>query len=74
MKAALHGVTPAPLPGLAGGFGDWAEPPQPMQEPHAPGPVASNRGRQQPNGGGLDFWLLDKLVRAEVAASADQVR
>jgi len=62
MKVALHGVTPAPLPGVAGGFGDWAEPPQPMQEPHAPGPVASNRGRQQPgNGGGLDFWLLDKL-------------
>ncbi|HEY5067091.1 MAG TPA: PBP1A family penicillin-binding protein [Xanthobacteraceae bacterium] len=64
MKVALHGVTPAPLPGLAGGMGGgmggWM-PPQPMQEPPAPGPVAANRGRQPNNGGGLDFWLLDKL-------------
>ena len=58
-------MTPAPLPGqsggLGGGLGDWAQPPQPMQEPRAPGPVAANRGRQPNNGGGLDFWLLDKL-------------
>jgi penicillin-binding protein 1A len=61
MKVALHGAPPAPLPGLAGGMGGWMAPPQPMQEPPAPGPVAANRGRQPSNGGGLDFWLLDKL-------------
>ena len=61
MKAALHGVEPAPLPGLSGGTGGWLGAPQPMQEPPAPGPVAANRGRQPGNGGSLDFWILEKL-------------
>ncbi len=59
MKTALHGMAPAPLPGLTGGFGDWAEPPQPTQQP--PGPVVASRSRQPSHGGGLDFWILDKL-------------
>jgi penicillin-binding protein 1A len=61
MRAALHSVAPAPLPGLGGGNGGWMAPPQPMQEPPAPGAVAANRGRPPGRGGGLDVWLLDKL-------------
>ena len=60
MKAALHGVAPAPLPGLSDGPGSWFAPP-PAPEPGGIGPVAANTGRRPTGGGGLDFWLLDKL-------------
>jgi penicillin-binding protein 1A len=57
MKAAHTGVAPTALPGLA--EGSWfADAPQPA----APGPAAGNgSGQQNRSGGGLDFWLLDKL-------------
>jgi len=53
MKVALHGVAPAPLPGLSGG--EWLFPPGPTAE--APRPAAA----PQNHDGGLDSWLLDKL-------------
>ena len=57
MKTAHAGVAPAGLPGLAGGtWFNLAPPPAAI-----PGPVANDRGGQQNNGGGMDFWLLDKL-------------
>jgi len=60
MKTAHAGVAPTGLPGLA--RGNWLN----LAPPSAAvtGPVATDRGGQQnnqQNGGGLDFWLLDKL-------------
>ena len=57
MQAALRGVTPAPLPGLAAGGGWMAAAPQ--QQPSEAPPLAPRQ--QTPRSGGLDFWLLDKL-------------
>jgi penicillin-binding protein 1A len=60
MRTAHAGIAPAALPGLAGGT--WLNPAPPAAG--APGPLAGERGGQQSNqqsGGGLDFWLLDKL-------------
>jgi penicillin-binding protein 1A len=59
MKVAHAGVAPTPLPGLSDGSWFNASPPAAV----AP-PVAANGGPQdsrQNSGGGLDFWLLDKL-------------
>ena len=53
MRVALHGVTPAPLPGLSGG--EWLFPLG--QTAEAPRPAAAPQNRD----GGLDSWLLDKL-------------
>ncbi len=58
MKVAHAGIAPAPLPGLRDG--SWFNPAPPAAAP----PVAVTDGRsgnQQNTGGGLDFWLLDKL-------------
>jgi len=61
MKTAHQGVTPAPLPGLSGG---WFGAPPPATTARAPdesgGGAAAPREAPR-NGGGLDFWLLDKL-------------
>jgi penicillin-binding protein 1A len=65
MRVAHQGITPAPLPGLSTGS-SW------LNAPQAPVPNTADRGgqpgyqsnQQQGNsggGGGLDFWLLDKL-------------
>jgi penicillin-binding protein 1A len=60
MRTAHAGVTPTVLPGLAEGGWFNAAP-----APAVPALVTNNRGgqpdNQQNNGGGLDFWLLDKL-------------
>jgi penicillin-binding protein 1A len=59
MRAALAGQAAAALPGLTepGFFGaPFGAPP-----PAPPAPVAAQPSRQPDNGGGLDFWLLDKL-------------
>ena len=63
MRAALAGQAAAALPGAApslaepGFFGTpFGSPP-----PAPPAPVAAQPNRQPDNGGGLDFWLLDKL-------------
>jgi penicillin-binding protein 1A len=53
MKTALAGVAPAALPG-AGGF--TAEAPLTAANPGAAAPRPA-----QPDQGGLDTWLLDKL-------------
>jgi penicillin-binding protein 1A len=66
MQVALRGVAPAPLPGLAGGGWMSGVPiannspygSAPPQAPAYPPPRPQAPGRQ---GGGLDFWLLDKL-------------
>jgi penicillin-binding protein 1A len=60
MKTAHQGVTPAGLPGLAGGAPVATAA---MPQSGIPGRVAANQHPQpQANGGGLDFWLLDKLL------------
>ncbi len=66
MKAAHQGVAAAPLPGLssAGWFSSAAPtqasmPPRGIDETGTGG--AADRGGQRNSGGGLDFWLLDKL-------------
>jgi len=69
MKVAHHGVVAAALPGLAGAGWLSAAPPQGAD---APSPTAADRTGHPPpyppapagerrEGGGLDFWLLDKL-------------
>jgi penicillin-binding protein 1A len=59
MQAALRGVPPAPLPGLAGV--GWMASAAPQQQPSASAPPAPRGGARQSGGGSLDFWLLDKL-------------
>jgi penicillin-binding protein 1A len=65
MKVAHQGVPPSTLPGL--NDVSWFNPPAQVQT--APprsidetgAGAAADRGNGQQNGGGLDFWLLDKL-------------
>jgi len=61
MKTAHQGVTPAPLPGLSGGWfsAPPLAPPAPVTDDTGAGAAAERGGPR--NGGGLDFWLLDKL-------------
>jgi len=57
MKTAHQGVQPVPLLGLSNGFGlgnGWAAPAPNATQAPAPRPA-------QPDDGGLDSWLLDKL-------------
>jgi penicillin-binding protein 1A len=65
MKTAHQGVAPAALPGLAnaGWFNQTpAAPPLPPRGIDETGAgAAADRGATRNNGGGLDFWLLDKL-------------
>jgi penicillin-binding protein 1A len=65
MKTAHQGVAPAALPGLANaGWFDQtpAAPPLPPRGIDETGAgAAADRGATRNNGGGLDFWLLDKL-------------
>jgi penicillin-binding protein 1A len=57
MRAAHAGTAPSALPGL--GDGGWFSPPP---APIPPAGVAEAQPAPRPdNGGGLDFWLLDKL-------------
>jgi penicillin-binding protein 1A len=58
MQAAHRGVAPTPLIGLGGGWMASAAPPA---EPSVSAPPAPVGGGRQRNGGGLDFWLLDRL-------------
>jgi penicillin-binding protein 1A len=56
MRVAHQGVAPTALPGLGQ---SWFNP---AQAPTAvPAASAGDRSTQQNNGGGLDFWLLDRL-------------
>jgi penicillin-binding protein 1A len=57
MQAAHRGVAPTPLLGLGGG---WVAAAEPLPQP-ASAPTAHASGGRQNSGGGLDFWLLDKL-------------
>jgi penicillin-binding protein 1A len=60
MQAALHGVAPTPLSGISGGA--WmAAPPTASAAPGAGAAQRSAANNRSGNGGGLDFWLLDKL-------------
>jgi penicillin-binding protein 1A len=62
MRAAHQGVTPVGLPGLAGGM-PIAAAPTPVPPADVPGRIAANARTPAPNGGGgLDFWLLDRLL------------
>ena len=64
MKTAHAGVAPTTLPGLAEGGWFSAPPPAPMPAPPGydrSGQPVNQQSNQQNNGGGLDFWLLDKL-------------
>ena len=59
MRTAHAGVAPAALPGLTDGGWFSSAPPAAVS-----GPAATSGNTQQSNqntGGGLDFWLLDKL-------------
>ncbi len=59
MKTAHAGIAPTGLPGLGGGSWLTLAPPAAVLAP-----LAADRGTQpnnQQSGGGLDFWLLDKL-------------
>jgi penicillin-binding protein 1A len=61
MRAALAGTAPTALPGVVPGFaepGGWFSPPAPVPPP---APVDAQSDSRRDNGGGLDFWLLDKL-------------
>jgi penicillin-binding protein 1A len=53
----LIGVAPIGLPGLIGGAPIATAP-----QPPADIPVAANGRAQRPDNGGMDFWLLDKLL------------
>ena len=55
MKIAHQGVAPTALPGLTGA--GWTAPPQSNTGTGAP----NGGGARQPDQGGLDTWLLDKL-------------
>jgi hypothetical protein len=57
--AALRGVPPAPLPGLAGV--GWMASAAPSPQPAASTPPAPHGGNRQGSGGSLDSWLHDKL-------------
>ncbi len=59
MKTAHQGVAPIGLPGLIGGAPIATAPTPPA---NIPGPVAANGRAQPPDNGGMDFWLLDKLL------------
>ena len=68
MRTAHQGVAPSALPGLA--EASWFNPQSPAQTPVPPRGIdetgagagaAADRGGNQHGGGGLDFWLLDKL-------------
>jgi penicillin-binding protein 1A len=60
MQAALRGVPPAPLPGLAGG--GWMASAAPPPSYGAPSPAPAGGGPPQSGGGGsLDSWLLNRL-------------
>jgi penicillin-binding protein 1A len=61
MKTAHQGVTPAPLPGVSGGW--FSAPPlaPPARVTDETGGSAVDERNGQRNGGVLDFWLLDKL-------------
>ncbi|MGA8498912.1 MAG: PBP1A family penicillin-binding protein [Xanthobacteraceae bacterium] len=64
MRTAHQGVAPSALPGL--NEGGWFTPPAPVQAqaPRASDETGAGAGAErgnQRNGGGLDFWLLDKL-------------
>jgi penicillin-binding protein 1A len=62
MRVAHQGVAPTPLPGYADP--SWFNQPPPSAAYVPPAPVGGERGGQpvqQSGGGGLDFWLLDKL-------------
>ena len=59
MKVAHAGTAPAPLPGLNGG--PWFNPTPPAAVGPAVAASAGPQGNRQDSGGGLDFWLLDKL-------------
>jgi penicillin-binding protein 1A len=52
MRVAHQGVVPVGLPGLGS---SWFNPAPP------PAAVAGDHATPQSNGGGLDFWLLDRL-------------
>jgi penicillin-binding protein 1A len=56
MRVAHQGVAPTALPGLGASWFNPAPPPAAV-----PAPGAGDRNTQQGTGGGLDFWLLDKL-------------
>jgi penicillin-binding protein 1A len=64
MRTAHQGFAPSALPGL--NDGGWFTPPAPVQAQAPRGSdetgagAGAERGNQR-NGGGLDFWLLDKL-------------
>jgi len=64
MRTAHQGIAPSALPGL--NEGGWFTPPAPVQAQVPRGSdetgagAAAERGNPR-NGGGLDFWLLDKL-------------
>lgn len=60
MKVAHRGVVASALPGLSGGW-VGASPPAAVDPP--PNPPASVGGgtQRETAGGGLDFWLLDRL-------------
>jgi penicillin-binding protein 1A len=66
MRTAHQGVTPGALPGLSPAAG-WFSPPASAQAPprgidETGAGAAADRGSQRNSGGGgLDFWLLDKL-------------
>jgi penicillin-binding protein 1A len=63
MKAAHQGVAPSGLPGLAGPGWLSAAPQIPQSSEAAASGAAADRGQSDngKGGGGLDFWLLDKL-------------
>jgi hypothetical protein len=56
MKTAHQGVAPSALPGLTGA--GWVAAPQGNTSPGAP---PNGGATHQPDQGGLDTWLLDKL-------------
>jgi penicillin-binding protein 1A len=59
MKVAHAGIAPSPLPGLNGG--SWFNPAPPASVGPAVAATGDAQGNRQDSGGGLDFWLLDKL-------------
>ena len=60
MKVAHAGIAPAPLPGVNDGGWLNAAPPAAVAPPVAASGGAP-KSASQDSGGGLDFWLLDKL-------------
>jgi penicillin-binding protein 1A len=60
MKAAQQGVAPSALPGL-GNAGWLSAAPQPQGAAPA-GAAAAGARSPQPDQGGLDFWIIDRLL------------